>query len=131
MLQSEIFERLLEEAEQMHIKRKEATEMLKVQQRPQSRFSEKFKIVVIIQEYKVVHGHCVCNVSVGNITKQFIHAFSCVSWSSNALKKFREHSRKYSCSRLGFEQPLRFFRVLLTRIMSRPYSLVCSSLDTK
>ena len=31
MLQSEIFERLLEEAEQMHIKRKEATEMLKVQ----------------------------------------------------------------------------------------------------
>ena len=33
MLQSEIFERLLEEAEQMHIKRKEATEMLKVQQR--------------------------------------------------------------------------------------------------
>jgi len=31
ILQSEIFERLLEEAEQMHIKRKEATEMLKVQ----------------------------------------------------------------------------------------------------
>lgn len=31
MLQSEIFETLLEEAEQMHIKRKEATEMLKVQ----------------------------------------------------------------------------------------------------
>ena len=31
LLQSEIFERLLEEAEQMHIKRKEATEMLKVQ----------------------------------------------------------------------------------------------------
>ena len=29
-LQSEIFDRLLEEAEQMHIKRKEATEMLKV-----------------------------------------------------------------------------------------------------
>lgn len=33
MFQSEIFERLLEEAEQMHIKRKEATEMLKVLQR--------------------------------------------------------------------------------------------------
>lgn len=31
ILQGEIFERLLEEAEQMHIKRKEATEMLKVQ----------------------------------------------------------------------------------------------------
>ena len=43
MLQSEIFERLLEEAEQMHIKRKEATEMLKVQQRIKSRFSEKLK----------------------------------------------------------------------------------------
>ena len=43
MLQSEIFERLLEEAEQMHIKRKEATEMLKVQQRIKSRFMEKLK----------------------------------------------------------------------------------------
>ena len=30
LLQSEIFDKLLEEAEQMHIKRKEATEMLKV-----------------------------------------------------------------------------------------------------
>ena len=48
MLQSEIFERLLEEAEQMHIKRKEATEMLKVQQRIQCHFSEKFKILIII-----------------------------------------------------------------------------------
>jgi len=30
LLQGEIFDKLLEEAEQMHIKRKEATEMLKV-----------------------------------------------------------------------------------------------------
>ena len=57
----------------MHTKRKEATEMLKVQQRIKSRFSEKFnkkkriksrfrgkfKIVVDIHECTVVHGHCV------------------------------------------------------------------------
>ena len=30
LLQSEIFDHLLEEAEQMHVKRREATEMLKV-----------------------------------------------------------------------------------------------------
>ena len=38
-LQSEIFESLLEEAEQMHIKRKEATEMLKVEKKTSNPFS--------------------------------------------------------------------------------------------
>ena len=63
MLQSEIFDRLLGEAEQMHIKRKEATEMLKVQQRIQCHFSEKFKILIVIHECAVVHGHGVSKVT--------------------------------------------------------------------
>ena len=50
-------------------------------------------------------------ISIGNITKQFIHAFSCASVGqlciSASVGKIREHTRNYSCSRLGFEQPMR------------------------
>ena len=97
--------------------------------------------MVDIHECTVVHGHCVNKVtfaspegfiSVGAMTKQFIHAFNCVSWSFNAFGKFREHKKDYSCSWLGFEQPLRFFRALQTSCASRlDQTLWCALLWTR
>ena len=71
-------------------------------------------------------------ISVGTITKQFIHALNCVSWSFNAFGKFREHKKDYSCSWLGFEQPLRFFRALQTSCASwLDQTLWCALLCTR
>ena len=55
-------------------------------------------------------------ISTGYVIKQLVHAFSCmyVHRVMDALGKFGEHSRSWSCSRLRLEQLLRFSRALQT-----------------
>ena len=49
-----------------------------------------------------------------NVIKQMVHASAVRSSRYEALRKFGEHSRSQSCSRLRLERLLRIFRALQT-----------------